>query len=117
MEKKKSVGRPLKYPTPELLQNKVTEYFETEEDVLTVTGLVLHLDLTYEGFAEYGRRDGFSAIVKKAKMRIEDHVNKAALKGGYIASVAIFNLKNNFGWKDKIEQEITQTTLNIDMEQ
>ena len=44
-EKKRKVGRPLKYETPEELQRLIDEYFEqTPVEKQTITGLAIHLD-------------------------------------------------------------------------
>jgi hypothetical protein len=44
---------------------------------------------------------------KKIKEIIEARLNKGALTGKYHPVMTIFNLKNNYGWKDKVETDIT----------
>jgi len=83
----------------------------TEEKPL-VSGLALMLDMTTETFRQYGNTQGtkdseFSSTVKKAKQRIEKHL-EGRLDGGNVIGT-IFNLKNNFAWKDKVESEVVQT--------
>lgn len=111
MEKNK-VGRPVKYETPEEMQKLVDEYFEKGAYVEvgdkmefrpTVTGLALALDLTREGLCSYSGKKEFSDTVKKAKARVELAIEQK-LYGNSVAGL-IFNLKNNFGWKDKTETE------------
>lgn len=102
-------GRPLQFETPEVMQEAIDAYFtdcELKEQPPTVTGLALALDLTREGLVTYEGRDAFSDTVKRAKLRVQSTIEAGLLKG-YNATGAIFNLKNNFGWKDKQEQEIS----------
>lgn len=45
--------------------------------------------------------------IKQIEQIFEDRLFDKAAKGDLVASVAIFGLKNNHGWKDKSEQEVT----------
>lgn len=69
----------------------------------TVTGLALALDLTRQGLLEYEEKGEFSDTVKKAKARVEQFIEDRLFENA--PAGAIFNLKNNFGWKDKTEVE------------
>lgn len=109
MGEEKIWGRPLKFKTPEELQNKVDEYFRTCEETktpLTITGLAYHLETTRETLMDYQKRDNFSDTIKRAKLRIEMDYEKALRARGSAGD--IFGLKN-FGWKDKFETEGTIT--------
>ena len=110
-------GRPPKYKTPEELEAKIDEYFESgipvkvkvvgnttvEVPVPTITGLALYL-----GFADrysmydYEKKEEFSHSIKKARAFIEKHYEEL-LQSNNVTG-AIFALKN-FGWKDKQEIE------------
>lgn len=114
-EQKHPGGAPRKWQSPEALQAKVDEYFATEER-LTVTGLAYHLGMTRQGLMDYQNRDEFADAIKRAKVRIEAHV-EAQLMYGRQATGPLFNLKNNFGWRD--QQQIDQTVkgqivMNVD---
>jgi len=103
-------GRPVKYKTPEEMQVIIDNFFvQCIDDELhpTVTGLALALDLTREGLINYENKDdtGFYDTVKKAKLRVEAHIEQRLYHNN--ATGCIFNLKNNFGWKDKTEQEMS----------
>lgn len=109
-------GRPLAFESAEELQEKIEEYFASEDahtiygDGIklfspTVSGLAYHLDIATETLRAYGEKDGFSATIKRAKQRIEVALEKRL--AGQAVTGTIFNLKNNFGWKDKSEQEIS----------
>lgn len=107
-------GRPLQYETVEDLEAAIEEYFKTDAYVEagdvkvfapTISGLAYHLDLATESLRRYEGREEFSATIKRAKQRVEIALEQK-LHGQNVTGT-IFNLKNNFGWKDKIEQEHT----------
>jgi hypothetical protein len=101
------MARPVKYKTPEDMQGIIDQYFidceltyDTEKPIYpTVTGLALALDLTRQGLLEYCEKsDAFSDTIKKGKARVEHFIEQRLYSGQ--ATGCIFNLKNNFGWKD-----------------
>lgn len=98
-------GRPLKFQSPEELQEKIEEYFSvTPEGQRTITGLAVHLDTSRETLCNYESRDEFFDAIKKGKDRVElDYELSLRKRGG---SGDIFGLKN-FGWRDKQETDIT----------
>ena len=98
------MARPPIFESPEEMEDAIETYFEAK-DVYTVSGLAYHLGMTTETLRAYGEKDKFSATVKRAKQRLEMYLEEK-LFGNNVTGV-IFNLKNNFGWKDK--QEIEQT--------
>lgn len=120
------MGRPVKYTNPDDMQALIHLYFLdckknlkasedgwgeggepkdliTEDLYPTVTGLGLVLDLTREGLINYEAKDEFADTVKRAKQRVEAFTNQRLFLNNPTGS--IFNLKNNFGWKDKTEVE------------
>lgn len=103
------MSRPPKYDTPEDLQAEIEKYFaKCKEDGshLTVTGLAMACDLTRQGLIEYTEKsDQFSDTIKKAKSRVEEYVEQRLFSNS--PTGCIFNLKNNFGWRDKTEKEIS----------
>lgn len=130
-------GRPPKYDNPEDMQRIIDLYFiacrrnrhneanpdkeyifkETlspedievidmvEESIPLVSGLAYILGMSTEAFRNYEQKDDFLATVKRAKQRIE--ISLETRLAGNAVTGSIFNLKNNFGWKDKTEQELT----------
>ena len=71
----------------------------------TISGLALHLDMSTEALRNYQDKGEFLATIKKAKQKVEVSLEQR-LATNTVAGT-IFNLKNNFGWKDKQEQEIS----------
>ena len=75
----------------------------TEDLFPNVTGLALALDMTREGLINYEAKDEFTDTVKRAKQRVESYTVQRLFMNNPTGS--IFNLKNNFNWKDKQEVE------------
>lgn len=108
------VGRPPKYKTPEEMKKVIDEYFDTDawvevngkaEFQPTVTGLAFALDMDRDTLLNYEKKKEFIGTIKRAKQRIAIALEQR-LYGNTVTGV-IFNLKNNFGWKDK--QEVDNT--------
>ena len=121
-----TIGRPLKYDSPEQMQVIIDQYFDdcaynrsitinpdniddretiTSDQHPTVTGLALVLDLTRNSLITYEGREEFVNTVKKGKARVESYIEQRLYHNNAVG--CIFNLKNNFGWKDKTETEMS----------
>lgn len=127
-----TMGRPPKYETPEEMQSIIDLYFlacrvhqednganrleglgedslliisDIEDVVPTISGLAYTLGMSTEAFRNYEQKGNFLATVKKAKQRVEMSLEQRL--AGHAVTGSIFSLKNNFGWKDKTEQELT----------
>jgi hypothetical protein len=101
-------GRPPTYETPEAMQADIDGFFAmcvAEDRPPTISGLAYHLNLSTESLRNYEGKPEFLATVKRAKQRVEvsleERLHESAPTG------AIFNLKNNFGWKDSVHTEHT----------
>lgn len=113
------MGRPPKYKTANEMQKDIDKYFEsvtfinpdTGHELIrpTVEGLAYALNMDRSTLIEYGKNGEFSNTVKRAKQKVaialENHL------WGNNVTGAIFNLKNNFGWKDK--QEVEQSGVTV----
>ena len=108
------MARPVKWKTPEEMQVAIDAYFDSieahnigvvelhQKKHPTVTGLGIAVDLTRTGLIEYCRKtDEFSHTIKKAKARVEEYIEQRLYSNN--ATGCIFNLKNNFDWKDSSE--------------
>lgn len=115
------VGRPLKYKTVEELQAAINEYFDycdnrikhvyspKSEAVIeiidpapyTMSGLALAMGVDRKTLLSYSKKDEFLPTVKAARERVHQDVETRLMEKN--ATGAIFNLKNNFDWKDKTE--------------
>ncbi len=107
-----SVGRPKKYTKAEKMQEKIDKYFiecELKEEPPTVCGLALALDMDRSGLLRYEQEGEFCNTIKKAKLKIEANYEQMMVSGKGSTPGLIFNMKNNFGWKDKQEVEHSGT--------
>jgi hypothetical protein len=99
-------GRPLLYKNNKALKSKVDDYFKqcnTLRDLPTITELAVYLGTSRETLREYKARPEFVDTIKEAMAKCEAALEKRALLGGLNATMAIFSLKNNYGWIDKQE--------------
>lgn len=129
-----TAGRPPKFKTPEEMQRRIDLYFLAckihqtgddellkdlpDEDLLiinsiddvypTVTGLGLALDMSRQALINYEEKDEFVDTIKKAKQRVENAIEQRLFHNN--ATGSIFNLKNNFEWRDS--QDINQRYVN-----
>lgn len=111
------MARPVKFKTPEEIQIAIDAYFDSCWDAndkgvkvqikpYTITGLANALDLSRQGLLEYGEKEAFSDTIKRAKRKVAEYVEEYLFTGKNQTG-AIFNLKNNFGWKDRTETDVT----------
>lgn len=101
-------GRPLKFQSPELLEDKINEYFakcEAEKRIPFVTELAFHLDTSRETLCNYEEKEPYFDTIKRAKERCEMWLERNLIEGKVNPTGTIFNLKNNYGWRDKTEVE------------
>lgn len=114
-------GRPLKFKSAEEMQTIINQYFakcDAEKKPYTVSGLAVALDTTRRTLLDYEEKDEFSHTIKKAKAKIEAYNEEMLYNKNIPTTGVIFNLKNNYGWKDKqeIEAEVnSDMTINIEL--
>lgn len=113
------IGRPVVFKTHEDLENAIDDYFEAfsaEGRPLTVLGMCVNIGITRETLGQYaGKSVEFSDTIKKAKGIIEAYAEECLFTNKNTAGI-IFNLKNNFGWKDKREIGLNSRNLNMDID-
>lgn len=97
-----------KYNTEEL-QKKIDQYFESNPDKPTVTGLAYFLGFeSRQSLYDYKNREDSSYTIKKAVLRIESKHEEKLYEHG--SSGSIFWLKNR-DWKDKQETDLNVNQL------
>lgn len=79
----------------------------SQQKPYTVTGLANFLNTSRETLINYQKRGEFFDTIKAAKDKCE-HYWELQLLGPH-ATGPIFNLKNNFEWRDKSEQEVNHS--------
>ena len=104
-EKKKPV-----YKKEPRLNNANEQVFETEYfEIPSITGLCVFLNINKDTWNEYSKHEEYSDSITRAKEIIEKYNVEQLYRKEQVNGV-IFNLKNNFGWKDKTEVETTGET-------
>lgn len=97
-------GRPPIFKTPQDMESRCAEYFMEcvqFEEKPTITGLTLFVGFcSRSSWDDYEKRDGFSYIVKRAKLTVE---NSYEMSG---KTFDMFALKN-MGWKDTVHNDHT----------
>ena len=102
-------GRPLLFKTNEELQSKIDAYFvwaDENKKPYTISGLALFLETDRATLIRYGERDEFYNTIKKAKQKVESQFEERSLMGEYNPTISIFLMKNNFGYKDKVDLNV-----------
>lgn len=105
----KARGRPKAYTEVKIMQQKIDKYFKEcneNKEPYTITGICIALDICRDTLLEYMKDEKFSDTIKKAKLKVENYLEKHLITDTSTTGI-IFNLKNNFGWKDK------QETINV----
>lgn len=104
-EDKNKGGRPKKYSKEEL-QRAIDNYFkdcDKKEKPYTMSGLAYALNIDRKTLLNYSKDEEFFPTIKKAKQKVEQQLEENALIGKGNSTFTIFNLKNNFEWKDNVE--------------
>jgi hypothetical protein len=109
-------GAPARYSASkasdiQLFKDTVEEYFkdcDKREMPYTIPGLAVFLGFEdRHAILDYKRRGVFAATLKKARARIEAQRVEHLVKGRVNPAGLIFDLKNNFGYLDRVETAIT----------
>ena len=100
------VGRPKIFKSVEEVEEKINAYFKYCEDKdkpYTMSGLAYYLDVDRKTIVNYTKDEDYFPTIKKARDRVQMQLEENALLNKSNPTFTIFNLKNNFDWKDKIE--------------
>ena len=103
-----SAGRPLKYKSVDELEKAIDQYYtdcQKQMRPYTMAGLAVALGIDRKTLLNYSKKEEYFPAIKKARDMVEAFTEEMLLTGKNTAGV-IFSLKNNFGWKDKVEQEV-----------
>ena len=118
-------GRPRVFNTPEDFEDAISKYFgsitrtypdpdgklDNNGDLIyitefievpSVTGLCLYLKISRDTWNEYAKREGFTDTAIHARLLMENYLQNELLTSKYSQGI-IFTLKNNYGWKEKVE--------------
>lgn len=105
------VGRPKAFKSVKEVEEKINAYFnycEEKEKPYTMSGLAYYLGISRQTLVNYSNQDQFFDTIKKARDRVQMQLEENALSNKANPTFTIFNLKNNFDWKDKIEHSSSE---------
>lgn len=100
------MARPKLYTNVEDMEKIIEEYFDLcdeKEKPYTMSGLAYALDMDRRSLLNYSKDEKFFPTIKKARERVEQQLEENALMGKANSTFTIFNLKNNYGWRDTVE--------------
>ena len=100
------MGRPMKFESVEKMQNAIDNYFMDCDDngkPYTVSGLAYALGTNRQTLINYEDKEEFFDTIKRAKAKIECYNEEMLYNKNIPTTGVIFNLKNNYGWKDRQE--------------
>lgn len=103
-------GRPRAFKNVEEVKSKIDAYFnycEEKEKPYTMSGLAYYLEIDRKTLLNYSKNEEFSPLIKKARDRVQMQLEEGLYRLGNNSGI-IFNLKNNFDWKDKVEVKNTK---------
>lgn len=102
-------GRPRAFKNVEEVKSKIDAYFnycEEKGKPYTMSGLAYYLEIDRRTLLNYSKNEEFSPLIKKARDRVQMQLEEGLYRLGNNSGI-IFNLKNNFDWKDKVEVKNT----------
>lgn len=106
MGDKVETGRPKLYNSKEEMQEIIDSYFslcDQLERPYTMSGLANALNMSRQSLINYSKDEEFFDTIKKARAEVEQQLEENALMGKANSTFTIFNLKNNYGWRDSVE--------------
>lgn len=111
-----TAGRPLKYSTPEEMQQKIDEYKRARDNEglpYTRLSLVLFLGFVDKNALDstYKNKEEFSHTIKKIYLEIENSKIDAMYGGNPNTTWNIFDFKCNYGWNDKKAED--ENNINV----
>lgn len=75
----------------------------------TITGMCLFLGISRQTFDTYSKNHEFAETTTRARARIENYLEQQLYREKSVTGI-IFNLSNNFGWKEKKEVDLGKET-------
>ena len=108
LDKKKMKAKDLKDEHYDIVQDMDLEGNLLFEQIrpFTITGLAMELKTDRKTLINYGSREKFFLTIKEAKIKIENYAEQCLFRDKNVTGI-IFNLKNNYEWKDQTDVDHT----------
>jgi hypothetical protein len=117
-----------KFHTPEEFQSSIVGYFsycdslnQPNEDgkmiitkPYTISGLCDYIGIHKDTYYEYAKKPEYEHITRMAKQKVETFILEMATINKTNVIMSIVNLKNNFGYADKIDVNTNQNVETLD---
>lgn len=121
MELKHAGGRPPIYDSVEELEKAIDKYFNDcikDKRPYTMSGLAYALGMDRRTLINYGKNEKFFHSIKRAKEFVEQSLEEKLIGTSGATIGIIFNLKNNYDWKDKqeVDANVTTTEIRVDLD-
>lgn len=121
MELKHAGGRPPLYDSVEELDKLIQKYFDDcikDKRPYTMSGLAYALGMDRTSLIRYGKDERFYNSIKRAKQFVEQSLEEKLISTSGATIGIIFNLKNNYDWKDKqeIDADVRTTEIRVDLD-
>lgn len=107
------ITKPEKY-TREFVSSELADMMQELQDnteIVILGELFKSRDYSAQRFSDWEQKfsddDQIMESIKRIKSTLETRINIGGLKGKLNPTMTIFNLKNNYGWKDKNETELS----------
>ncbi|NDY57390.1 hypothetical protein G3N56_11620 [Desulfovibrio sulfodismutans] len=116
-EGSRGAGRPPYYSSVQEMQAAIDAYFHMADEKgwpYTVPDLALALGFTSrQSLLNYSYKHEYMDTIKRAKLRIEGQRARQLVQGQGMVAGQIFDLKNNFGWRDQQDHEQTRGAMTL----
>lgn len=120
MEQKHAGGRPPLYDSVEEIEELIQKYFDNcikDKRPYTMSGLAYALGMDRRTLINYGKDEKFFHSIKRAKEFVEQSLEEKLISTSGVATGIIFNLKNNYDWKDKQEIDAdVKTEIRVELD-
>ena len=111
------VGRPRIFNDVKEVEEKINAYFnycEEKEKPYTMSGLAYYLGIDRKTLINYSKNEEYFHTIKKARDKVQMQLEENALSNKANPTFTIFNLKNNFDWKDSNEVKTNVEITKVD---
>ena len=111
------VGRPKIFNDVKEVEEKINAYFnycEEKEKPYTMSGLAYYLGIDRKTLINYSKNEEYFHTIKKARDKVQMQLEENALSNKANSTFTIFNLKNNFDWKDSNEVKTNVEITKVD---
>lgn len=89
----------------------------SNKDIIYLGEIFEDLPYSRQRYSEWANKfknnEEITDTIKRIDDILESRVNVAGLKGKANATITIFNLKNNYNWRDRVEQELSNPDGNL----